>query len=347
MSKIFIDPSSRIFYSSYYIKGLYDFFGKKNVHFSGKYFNTLKRSKTDFSYQHFFAFVHVSSSNKITKFVIDFCDPFDIHENAYDWCDFYGKINLNYELINPVYLDKILLIPPSFGIRIWNFRETLLHCFRNYVFYRPLLLVSFKQHLKDYYLQYKRLRIEDYENHESNGIGSNPFIFMIGTLWEDENSMKFTNSRRKEFVEICKQKECLFEGGFFSNGNHKREYQDLVFNKQYTTSEYVAKTKRSQFVFNTPAVHDCHGWKLGEYMAIGKAVISTPFVNEIPDGLSHMENIYFVSTKPELENAIDFLLDDTDFCLKLAENLKEYYTENVKPVAVIKKIASLISTKSS
>lgn len=54
MSKIIIDPTSRILYASFYIEGLYQVFGKKNVTFSAKYFSDLKREKEAFAFEHYF-----------------------------------------------------------------------------------------------------------------------------------------------------------------------------------------------------------------------------------------------------------------------------------------------------
>ena len=71
--RIIIDASSRILYSSYYIKGLYEVFGKKNVSFGRKHFKNLTRKKKLYSFQHFFAFVRIAlqkqyKSNQLPSF---------------------------------------------------------------------------------------------------------------------------------------------------------------------------------------------------------------------------------------------------------------------------------------
>ena len=60
-AKIFIDPTSRILYASYYISGLYDVFNQKNVVFNNSYFIDLKRNIELFAFNHFFAFVHIEN----------------------------------------------------------------------------------------------------------------------------------------------------------------------------------------------------------------------------------------------------------------------------------------------
>lgn len=332
--KIFIDPSSRILYSSFYIEGLYQVFGKNNVSFSSQYFTDLNRSLNDFSFEHFFAFV-VVSDNKIQKFVIDFCDPYDIHENGYDWGDFYAKINLNYRLIEDRFKAKLILIPPGFGIQIWNVWQTGFFCIKNYLFNDSTLKNKFTKHCKDYYHQYKRPRISDFEKDlKTKKKSDKPFIFMIATLWEDQNSIVTTNKNRKEFIEICKQKKCNFEGGFFSKSKPP-EYQNLIFDKHYSVNQYIEKTKKSLFVFNTPAVHNCHGWKLAEYIAMGKAIISTKLCNEIPEEFLANDLICFIDNETSLENKIALLLNNSEYCRKLELNTKALYFKKVQPKAVI------------
>jgi len=40
------------------------------------------------------------------------------------------------------------------------------------------------------------------------------------------------------------------------------------------------KNKKSIVVFNTPAYGGYHGWKSGEYLAMVKAIISIPLIND-------------------------------------------------------------------
>ena len=45
MIKAYIDPSSQVYYASFYIQGLYDSIGKPNISFSAKYFKDLRRNE--------------------------------------------------------------------------------------------------------------------------------------------------------------------------------------------------------------------------------------------------------------------------------------------------------------
>lgn len=340
MPKIIIDPTSRILYASFYIEGLYQVFGKKNVTFSAKYFSDLKRDKEEFAFEHYFAFVLINS-NKITKYIVDFCDPNDINSTAYEWCDYYAKINLELNQ-NKNSEEKIISIPPSFGIKIWNRPETIYNCISNLIKCRAGLIIPVKRFLRDYREQLKRPKLEEYlaDTYIKNKAKTNPYIFMIASLWQDSDSMSRTNQLRKKFIEICKSNDCEFEGGFFTSKDTiiPQGFKSVIFHKSYSAKEYVGKTILSKIVFNTPSVHKCHGWKLGEFLALGKPILSTPLSNKLPEELIHGKHIHIATTEDELNAGVELLLSDDTYCNYLSENVKHYYDNYASPIAVIKHI---------
>ncbi|MEH6769288.1 hypothetical protein [Maribacter arcticus] len=342
-TRVIIDPTSRILYSSFYIKGLFLVFGKKNVSFSAKYFKELKRRKESHSHDHYMAFVVINPDNIIHKFIIDFRDKPSIKESAYEWCDKYAKINFNINLTNKRFHNKIISIPPGFGIRVWNLWETAYYCCSNFVKFKFSPIVKLKPYLGDYYHQWKRPKLGDYltsSNDKRIIIPAKPYIFMIGTLWKHENCTKETNLIRKTFIEACKTESCNFEGGFFASENHPQysEYKDFIFKKRYSVNEYIQKTKLSSIVFNTPAVHNCHGWKLGEYLAMGKTIISTPISNLLPEGLEHGKNIHIVHDLEELKYVVNLLIENCDYRKILSNGSKDYYLKYGSPEKVIEYI---------
>lgn len=342
-TKVFVDPSSDALYLSFYLKGLYSIFGKKNVSFSPKYFKTLKKREESHSHDQYTAFVVIDTNNNIKKYIVDFRDKMSVKESAYEWCDKYAKINFNVKLTNKKFHDKIISIAPGTGINVWNFWETVYYCIANLILIRFSPIVSFRRHLQDYYAQFTRSGLEDYlpeKVDESTATNDSPYVFLIGTLWPHENCITGTNLQRKTFIEICKKTGCNFEGGFFVRKNHPqfKEYKDIILKKWYSNADYIKKSKQSLFVYNTPAVHNCHGWKLAEYLAMGKAIISDPISNELPEDLKHGKNIHIVKNTGELENAIKLLLTDNSYRKKLEAGAKEYYSKHVSPEKVIEQI---------
>jgi len=337
--KVFVDPTIRLQYSTYYILGLYKVFGKEKVQFSKRHFKTLNRKNDSNAYNHYMAFV-VKTQDSLQKYIIDFRDKRTVKENAYQWCDKYAKINFSETLTEKRYHEKIISIPPSFCVKIWKKYEMFYHCFFNALKSNFSLLVPLKRHFSDYYAQYTRPTIKEYTKKVPNTDNKN-YVFMIGTLWPHKNCIEGTNLTRKTFVESCiTNKKISFEGGFFANPKHPQyeDFKEVAYTERIKTSVYIKNTKKSLFVFNTPAVHECHGWKLGEYIAMGKAVISTPLSNKLPEDMVHGKHIHIVSNKEEIKESVSLLANDHSYCKKLEDGVKAYYLNHASPEAVIKHI---------
>ncbi|MBB3185981.1 glycosyltransferase involved in cell wall biosynthesis [Microbacter margulisiae] len=78
---------------------------------------------------------------------------------------------------------------------------------------------------------------------------------------------------------------------------------------------------------------------------MGKAIISTPFVNEMPEKMVHGENIYFVETESEMIDAVNILLSDHKLREKLEIGAKDYYNKWLKPDIVIRRIINELQLK--
>lgn len=337
MVKIYIDPRCQILYSAYYILGLWQKYGRKNVKFSSKYFKDFQyKGRQD--YDQFFAFVIISERKAIKKFIVDYGDKDWIRESAYEWTDVYAKININFNTER----KKLLSIPPSFGIKIYSRRQSIFFSLSNVLKCAFNLPIPLRTFLGSYKACNARGSIEDYRKEEDS---SGNYVFFVSTLWDHEMCIVYTNPLRYSFMKAAKKSADQFEGGFFSTKNNieYEKYKDMVFDTYIDPSEYLRKVKKSMYVFNTPAVHNCHGWKLGEYLAMGKVIISTPIGNKLPVDLRNNEDVLIVNSSEDIEKAI-IALKDSNFREKLSENSYTYFEKYVSPLAVIESITSFGST---
>ena len=110
------------------------------------------------------------------------------------------------------------------------------------------------------------------------------YIFYLNYPWRNHESV---TSMRKKIIQVLKkindEGRIVFEGGFSKRrfGFHEglKEYSAK---KTYNHSKYLYALKDSMVVINTPAVHDCLGWKLGEYLALNKVILSLPIDRVLP-----------------------------------------------------------------
>ncbi len=169
-------------------------------------------------------------------------------------------------------------------------------------------------------------------------------FFFVFTIFVDqpmiESPISFPIASGKILGAMVLLKTCSFGAGFFW-GNYLVVILEFLFNKSYSTKAYVAKTILSKIVFNTPSVHKCHGWKLGEFLAMGKPILSTPISNKLPAELIHGKHIHIATSEEELKAGVELLLSNNDYCDHLSENIKTYFESFVSPIAVIKNIVKV------
>lgn len=333
--EIVADPRFHVHYVSFYIVGIQQLGWKLSFKVIEDFPINSNWGKT-----HGMPFV----INGRKKVYIDPGDSDEIDEKAYAWCDVYAKVNL---LNKDCTKGKILAIGPSFSVRFKNPIATIILSLTNYIKCRKSLpnksIIAF---VKSYlYTIYRRCSLTYYEKKVEEQEG---YVFSMNTLWYDDLTGATTNHFRGLYCKLCKKLMHCFEGGvYYVNGvenewpqyiKYKTEYNDILTNKRVGMKDYLDKTKKSIFVFNTPAVAGCHGWKLAEYILLGKAIISTPISKVMPGEFLPNKHYVEARNKEEIETAIIQLRDNRELRQQLKENVREYYKKYLSPSSSVRRI---------
>lgn len=344
--KVFVCSHVDPYYSSFYIYGLEKLFGKNNIFYTVKGFEDILPNLWNV----YMAFI-VEDNNSRKKYVIDSNDYCTIKKDAYDWCDIYGHCNVNFSVYPKDTYPKLKILCPSFGIRCWNFTETIYYCISNLCKLK-FRVPSVKKYIWRYWKQYRRMKYEYYMQKSIKGPNLN-IIYSCNTLWYNTciDNDKGLNHVRTLFFDACRETPNIkFERGLVPTNRSKAQIHKFegYLTPSVNSKVYLHKTKESILVFNTPAIYDCHGWKLGEYMALGKCIITTPIVNELPSPINNVDvenkawmsnNFYFVEkTKRSMKDAIEFLLNNPEYRNKLASNVRNYWEENGSPISSLKRL---------
>lgn len=340
---IIIDPRCMINYTSYYLYGLIELLGNDKVRFA--HLDYIIANNED--YRKGFGMLVKYEDGKEVKVFVDTNDPNSIYESFYDWCDVYAKINTSeVDLSRP----KIFAIGPSFGVKLWNPFTTILKCVVNYIKVlraKDKYRVPITTYLKDYiYTFWRRL---DYEKYAGGGFADDKnYIFAMSTLWYDNVSLQTVNKYRGEFIRISQRLYPTFEGGLFYIPNaeqefppyvqYKEEFKEVLATERIGMQTYISGTRRSAVVFNTPSVCQCHGWKLAEYLAMGKAIISTPLSNVMPGEFVDGVHYRCCNDANAIEDVMKELQADESKRESLKQNAKAYYEEYLSPCAVVRRI---------
>lgn len=341
VKSIYMDAACKMNYASFYILGLKEIYGRI-AKFSKIHFQDLKERNQCFLFV-------VETDGSFFKVAVDFHDSRDLELEILEWCDLYAKINLNdlsYENLEAKlgnnYVknrSKIISIPPSFGVKIFSFSKVISHIiFLIINFWRNKQLNIYIADVLRMYL--KRLPISSYkpEKHTPK------YIFFIASIWD--KATDFINITRAYFIRACKRNENIkFEGGFVNIGyecDYISDIQNLMFKQEkIPLKSFIKKTKKSVLVFNNPSVHFCHGWKLAEYLCMGKAILSVPLSNKLPVDLIHEQNIYFIGdNEHSIYNSVQYLLKNEELINSLEKNAKIYWQNVASPSAVIKSLLS-------
>ena len=348
---IIIDPRSDYSYSSFYIKGLADMYGKNCISYNLTPFENLEDLENDMRFM-------IDNGLWQKKYYLHLNDAYKLKVADYEWCDIYGCVNANFAHYPPKEYPKLISLVPSFGIRNETtichvLYESCVSFFNvyHYVLQRiewnkrsqqeerhPLLNIRhfFTRRCK---MWKNRLPLSAYNNtipSEDN------YIFFLSTLWYSDKWNKNdegVNMRRAHFIRACRYiSNCIFEGGLLGDNTSSNElFTDVVTMRRVAFPDWIEKTKRSALVFNTPAFWDCHGWKLGEYLALGKCIVSTKLSNDLPSPLEHGKNIHFVEDNEEsMRGAIEYILAHPEYRHKLESGAKEYWEKYGTPEASLR-----------
>lgn len=341
---ILLDPRLKYNYASWYIYGMQKLYGASNIDYNIKSFKDLEYNNR-LDYNSGFGFVYIENDNEY-KIFVDTEDRAVIANDKYKWCDVYGKVNPTKEQCEE--LDKLFPIGPEFGVTLGSKLNSVFLCFRNYLKARADTNIGIKDYLKDYlYTNIRRRKLAEYE--KTLPIKPN-YIFHASTLWYNQFAATDTNMYRGEFLKACKKAGMDIEGGlFYVHGEdvlrempdypkYKEIYSDFIYDKRLSMDDYVRKTQESVLVFNTPSVCECHGWKLAEYLCMGKAIISTPLKREMPEKMVHGEHIHFVNSLEEIYDAVVKINSDETYKMKLEKGARAYYEKWLAPEVVVKKL---------
>lgn len=341
IKEIRIDPRCMINYAAFYLYGMKEL-GHRVVfvQLEGIVLHEMEDYRRGFGMEVVFA------DGRVKKAYVDVNDRNDIHERFYEWAEVYAKINLRYE---DLARKKAFAIGPSFGITLWNPFTTFFMAFKNY---NKCKGKGYKIPLKRYVLDYLYtiVRRRPYKEYDCECEEDNDYMFTLSTLWYSEEAFRTTNVYRGAFARACKKIFPKFEGGFYyidgetplkecpRYPEYLEMYGDMIIHERITMKAYMQKTKRSAFVFNTPSVVGCHGWKLAEFLAMGKAMISTPHLNLMPGFFQKDKHYVEALNADEITNAVAYLRETPEIINQLKVNAKEYYNEYLAPKAVVNRI---------
>lgn len=326
-----IHPYFAPFHASFFIAGLGAVFGTANLKYSGQHFPKFNRSG-------FLKFI--IGGPKACRVFVDEWDTPSFEESGLAWCDVYAKRNIDPTRLPGQHAGKVIPAGPTFPVRFAGPMPALHDAIKTWML-ATRTSTSYsgyarsKEHFASWYRQLSYgLPLSVYEP----GLSRPDYIFFSSSIWKEDGE---TNRTRALFIEACRSAAGVtLEGGFTPrSAGDVHGYEHLTINRRFTHAEFIEKTKASAVAFNNPAVERAFSWRLGESLALGKAIVSTPLERLVPSPLIHGEHIHLVEPSFEaMRGAVEKICGDDAYRRRLEQGARQYYLDYLSPSATVKRV---------
>lgn len=166
-------------------------------------------------------------------------------------------------------------------------------------------------------------------------------VLFLTRLWspeeaKSERSRDFRtqiNATRIACIEACKKAfGDRFTGGLQLESYSKKHYPTLAMPTSLTgKAGYLQAVKSHSICIATTGLHKSIGWKLAEYVAASRAIVTEPLHFSLPGNFHRDANFLEFETPEQLLTAVEKLLLNEELTLSLMKNNFHYYNNYVKP----------------
>jgi hypothetical protein len=336
-SALVVHPATDLPYASFVLDGFAQLLGPRAIHYSTEGFPT--------SYGGGRVLAFYPADRPSARCFLVFTDQTTVNPSGFEWARLYGMVNVAPD-VNPD--DGIVPLGPTFGVRLHSTALAMRHVMYTWRWGvegratrpspRARRSMAFARTRAVAKHQRRRTSIDAYIPRPADP----DYVFFTAWPWAKHPEV---NPPRVEFIEACRRAPGLtFEGGFAPR--RRRDVPEVLpFSTTGRTpiGEYLDKVGRSAVAFNNPAVHGCLGWKLGEFLALGKAIISLPITRVLPAPLEHGVHLHVVDGSPEsLDDALDRLRRDRSYRRTLEINARQWYEANLAPVRLAARLLRML-----
>lgn len=174
---------------------------------------------------------------------------------------------------------------------------------------------------------------------------SNNILFQC-RLWDpahmaerNRDDAEKINNQRIELIRRLKTEfGSNFVGGLQHNSFAQRVAPDLLINSKHLADRnaYINLVKKSRVVISSSGLLGSNGWKLGEYVALGKCIISEPIETLLPGTFrSGIHYLQYTGTDECVEKVVNLFRKEAqaEYFMK---NTTDYYFDYLAPDALIR-----------
>ena len=166
-----------------------------------------------------------------------------------------------------------------------------------------------------------------------------PGVLFLVRAWEPDESLghgmpnrEEVNEMRAECINLLRKRlgnSCIT--GFSPTPFAKRHYAHLLAPVSTERANYLDMVRDfATICIATTGLHGSIGWKLGEYVAFSKAIVSERLNYSVP-GFSEGENYLEFADPDQCVDLVQSLMDDSEACMKMRQTNQHYYETYLRP----------------
>jgi len=153
-------------------------------------------------------------------------------------------------------------------------------------------------------------------------------------MMSDIKQLKEMNDMRVNIISSLRQQFGeRFIGGLADTDFARQHYPDCLTTEKRDRRSFMKLLKNSLIAVVTTGLHNSIGWKLPEYLASAKCIVTEPLQYELPTPLEENRNYLTFRTPEECVAACETILDSAQLAKEMRYNNYNYYIREVEPSA--------------
>lgn len=154
----------------------------------------------------------------------------------------------------------------------------------------------------------------------------------------------YINNMRIEVLNRLKERlGDRFIGGCADDAFTRATAPEWILSPKLTRREIYLNTMQGcDIAIGSMGLHESIGWKTGEYVAAGKAIVNERFHYQVPGNFAEGRNFLPFDNADECVEAVEYLLEDPVRIEQMKACNREYYNEYLSPDRMIERTLNIV-----
>lgn len=169
-------------------------------------------------------------------------------------------------------------------------------------------------------------------------------ILFLVRAWDPQGFAGCTAERIAHYTEVNEMRAAcvralrqafgpMFTGGFSHTAFAKKHFPDLLAPDPALTSkrQYLRLLAEHPICVTSGGLHRSLGWKLGEYVALSKAIVTERLAFEVPGGFAEGKNYLSYADAEGCVAAVNRLVHDQALRGSMMQSNRDYFLNHLRP----------------